>query len=256
MDDFEARWSLVLCLYKRYGVALDYEHILRENFGLLLSKGDWVVDVGAHSGAHTGRLAEIVGESGRVLAVEPLEYFCAMIRDKFSRVSQVAAENVALSDFSGTSAFTVARGTPEESGLRRKDYLFPDRADPVEIVVQVRTLDQIVAGWPRLNYIKIDIEGAELDCLNGGLQAIARHRPVISFECGSVSYSQFGKTAADFSLFAQTNGFRIFDLFGHDLTEPSRWSRVVDRARTWDFYFVPIERAEWFENSVRIAPLP
>ena len=50
----------------------DYEKILADNFQRFLRAGDWVVDVGAHTGVHTAKMIKAIGTTGRVLAFEPL----------------------------------------------------------------------------------------------------------------------------------------------------------------------------------------
>lgn len=249
------RWALINHLHSAHGIEIDYEQVLANNFSKLLHKGDAVVDVGAHSGRHTRVFADLVGSSGRICAIEPLEYFATLLSEEFKSSNTVRVHNVAASNFIGTSSFTVAEGTPEESGLRRKPYIFPEKAAPKEIEVPVVTLDSLLSDWNRVDYLKLDIEGAELDCLEGGTSLIRRTRPIISFECGIGGYSQYGKTASDFITYAKSEEFQIYDLFGQNLSDTGLWHRVVDNARTWDFYYVPNERRDWFESAISIPKI-
>ena len=51
--------------------------------------------------------------------------------------------------------------------------------------VDVVTLDDLCADLSRLDLLKIDIEGGELNALKGATRTIATHRPIILFEVGS-----------------------------------------------------------------------
>jgi len=252
-----SQWAFVNGLYDKFGVELPYENILGLNFERLVPVGGWVADIGAHSGFHTRRLRSIVGDEGRIAAFEPLAYFAGLLKDEFGQVANVSVVECALSNFEGEAQFVVARGTPEESGLQQKAaYIFPDKADLENVTVRVRTLDTVLRDWSRLDYVKIDIEGAELDCLEGAVSLLSRFRPIISFECGQAGYGQYGKTARDFLEFSTKHNYNILDLFGNDLSRQDLWYEVVDRARTWDFYYVPAERSAAVSDVLRLPGLP
>lgn len=251
-DDYTiASWRLINHLFHHHGFALDYERILTNNYRRFLKFGDHILDVGAHLAVHTKQFAELVGSTGRVLAFEPLEYFCGIITSEMRPLPQVEVRQLALSNFIGETSFTVARGTPEESGLKKKlHFTNPEIADLTEVSVSVSTIDQEVSNWSRLDYIKLDIEGAELDCIEGGGNTISRFRPIVSFECGHAGYGSYGKTKSDFFAWAENHGFTIFDILGNQIGYPELWESIADNARTWDFYFIPLEKAQWFRESL------
>jgi Methyltransferase FkbM domain len=97
--------------------------------------------------------------------------------------------------------------------------------------VQVSTLEREIHHWPRLDYLKIDIEGGELDCLEGGEEVVARCRPINSFECCFDAFEHYGKILGDFLAYGRRNSFVIIDLFGNE--------------------FVPTERTVAFVASIR-----
>jgi FkbM family methyltransferase len=228
----------------------DYEKILADNFQRFLKPGDWVADVGAHTGVHTVKMVESVGMTGRVIAFEPLPKCYQSLLKRFRNHPNVEILNVALSNFcESNTAFTEAAGTPAESGLKRREFNFPERAKPREIRVEVTTLDRAVGGWERLDYLKIDIEGGELDCLEGGAAVLARHRPIISFECGYDAFAHYGKAIGDFLSYAVATDCRIFDLFGYEIRTEEEMQSAM--GTMWDFYFVPTSKVRGFLAALK-----
>lgn len=218
------------------------EKRLARNYRRFLSAGASIADVGAHEGLHTVQFLRLAGANGRVAAFEPLPRYFGLLKDEFGRRKNVELYEVALADFVGPSSFTQANGAAAESGLKKRRYNHPELVNPEQISVNVSTLDQLLAGWKRLDYLKIDIEGGELDCLKGGEGLISHCRPIISFECGWDAFEHYGKTVEDFLIYAEQRDLRILDLAGNDVTEPRAWRAALDRA--WDFYYVPAERAQ------------
>src|SRR6187399_2260536 len=66
-----------------------FERGTQRVFRRSIRRGDVVLDIGANIGAHTLRLAEAVGPTGKVLAVEPTAY-------AFARLTQLLGDNPAL----------------------------------------------------------------------------------------------------------------------------------------------------------------
>lgn len=145
-----------------------------------LPEGGVVVDAGANIGAHTLAFAATVGPSGTVFAIEPQRPLFHMLCGSLALcgVDNVIAKNCALAREPG--AVRVPRldyAAPQNfGGLALGDV--PADA-PVESVVAI-PLDSL--GLQRLDFLKIDVEGAELSVLHGAKETISRCRPVMSVE--------------------------------------------------------------------------
>ncbi|MGA3005788.1 MAG: FkbM family methyltransferase [Acetobacteraceae bacterium] len=235
--------------HSRLGILPDYEHILECCYRSLVSTGDTVVDVGAHTGRHTEILADLVGSNGRVLAFEPLPQARRVLEAR-RLGSQVRVFDCALADFVGKSSFVHARGTPEESGLRRKVYNRPDLVDPKEIEVEVRKLDDFLSDLAALAFVKIDAEGAEILCLRGASAALERFRPFVSVEYGRPSYSAYGNEPRTLFDVARSFGYIVGDLFGAVCADLAEWETVCDFAY-WDWFLVPEERLDEWRTRLR-----
>ena len=235
--------------HSRLGIVPDYEHILECGYRSLVTTGDMVVDVGAHTGRHTEILADLVGADGRVLAFEPLPQARRVLEAR-GLGAQVRVFGCALADFVGKSPFVHARGTPEESGLRRKVYNRPDLVDPQEIQVEVRKLDDFLPQLTRLAFVKIDAEGAEVSCLRGASATLERFRPFVSVEYGRPSYSAYGNEARTLFDVARSFGYAVGDLFGAICADLAEWEAVCDIA-FWDWFLVPEERLDEWRTRLR-----
>ena len=149
-------------------------------FGQFCRPGHYVVDVGAHIGAHTLAFARLVGGRGRVFAFEPQRM-----------VAQVLAANVALNSL--TNVHTYHLGVGAEDGtlwLREIDYSWRANFGGVSLDaftcaesdpqpkyrVAVVRLDDFY-DQPRLDLVKIDVEGMEADVLRGAAGLIRQHSP-------------------------------------------------------------------------------
>jgi len=228
--------------------SFDFEAILEQHYRHWVQAGDTVIDVGAHVGRHLGPLLDCVGPGGKAIAFEPLPFAFHTLEDRFKDTG-VVLHNVALSNRIGESDFTYARGTPEESGLRQRQYNRPDAANPTQIKVRVDSLDRCVAGLTELSFIKIDVEGGEIDCLEGSRATLAKFRPVVSVEYGKPSYSAYGNTQDTLFELAQSCDYALLDIFLNPLDRIEEWRLACDCV-CWDFLMVPRERRGEFVARV------
>lgn len=231
------------------GQTPDYEDILRQGYSRFLKPGDCALDVGAHAGQHLAHFVRLVGPGGRVHAFEPIPSLMAGLRAGFGAVAGVTLHQLALSNEAGETAFTVASALGE-SGLRARHFNAPSTTTKT-IRVRVETLDRVLGDIPSVAFIKMDIEGGELDALGGARSLLARCRPVVSVEYGWAGYSVYGHTRRSLFDFAQAHGYVCADLIGNLVEDLETWTRISDYV-TWDFFLVPEERrAEWTDLFAR-----
>jgi len=146
-----------------------------------VKSGSVAYDLGANYGMHTLYLARLVGPAGRVYAFEPNpEVFSAL------------EEHVALNSF--TAVTTVRKAISEDVGAaifdrahhRGAGHLVSSATviSGLTFDVETTTLDKFVFtdGNAPPEFIKVDIEGAESAALRGGLQVLARYRPILLVE--------------------------------------------------------------------------
>jgi FkbM family methyltransferase len=166
------RWWLVQSRGKVGRVlAGRYEPEQTALFRRWLAPGHTVLDVGAHAGYYTLLSALLTGSTGRVWSFEPDPVNASFLRRhvRINRFEQVAIEQAAVSDCAGTAHF--AHGTGSGTG-----HL--DERGELEVPT-VRLDDFCEQHDIAPHAIKIDVEGAELAVLAGGIGVIRRHRPLI-----------------------------------------------------------------------------
>lgn len=141
-----------------------------------LRPGDVFVDVGANIGYFTSIAARQVGVSGRVLAFEPAADIAERLREDVRAAGQEAAHvevhEVALGDSARDGRLVDVAG-PNRAGERSLGT-HPDDVEGME--VKVVTFDSLLEGGC-FDVAKVDVEGAELQVLQGMVKAIRRSHP-------------------------------------------------------------------------------
>jgi FkbM family methyltransferase len=144
-----------------------------------LKPGHTFVDVGANVGVFTVKAAKEVGDKGLIVAVEPFIESAHRLAQNIraNRYRNVRVRNVCLGAKTEQARLYLNMGKPNSFGL-----LPIDNADSVSVLSV--SLDDL-ARWEqldRLDYLKIDAEGAEAAILDGGHATIERFRPIIQVE--------------------------------------------------------------------------
>ena len=146
-------------------------------------EGQTVYDIGAFEGVLTMFFARAVGPDGTVIVFEPNPRNVERIR---RNVSLNAFGNVAVRG----AAVGAARGTarlsfPEDDTGRGSLVWAPKARDPSvvrELDVDVVAIDEEAGSIPPPDFVKIDVEGSELDVLQGMRQTLERCRPRLLIE--------------------------------------------------------------------------
>lgn len=186
----------------------------------LLATGMRVVDVGANRGWYTLLAAHLVGPTGAVLAIEPDPVPLAMLR---ANVRANDATNVTIVDHAvGAEAGEFRFVTERESAL---SHLARDDDDTGarDFRVEVKRLDDVVAAYdlPSVDFVKVDVEGAELAVLEGASGLLGSPaRPVLLVEVEEQHQSRYASQPTDVPERLGT-GYRCFRLcWEHGVAEP------------------------------------
>ncbi len=148
--------------------------------------GETVFDVGGYEGIFTLFFARCVGPQGRVVTFEPNPRNFARIVEnvRLNGFAHVQVQPVALGSAPGRASLVfpadeTARGSLE---TRIADQIRQEQG-VVTVDVEVDTLDrQVAAGLPEPDFVKLDVEGLELDVLHGMRGLLGRRHPRLYIE--------------------------------------------------------------------------
>jgi len=161
-----------------------------------------VIDVGAHAGQFSKLFARMAPQ-GRVYAFEPSAYARSILSRSlaFNSLPHVTVIPMGLSD---TEAELVLR-TPIKArgglgfGIAHFGEDGQDTRDTMDQVVPLTTLDAFAdqEALTRLDFLKADVEGWEVNVLKGGQKTLAKFKPALFLEISDVSLARAGARPAD-----------------------------------------------------------
>ncbi len=215
--------------FQCYGKIRDIENRLVEEPEMailpkLLGESDVCLDVGANYAYYTVRLAKLCPK-GTVYAFEPIPFtFKALTkivhRFHLSNVALfqkgVGAQNEMMEfEVPLQQTGAISAGQAHLKG-RNNDQSGKESYHPFKqhrsFVCEVVAIDAFLPALPRLDFVKLDIEGAELFALRGMKNALDKHRPVILMEICPFFLRGFGLTQLDLQQFADAAAYEIYSL--------------------------------------------
>ncbi len=171
-----------------------YDELLRRS----PLSGMTIWDVGAHFGYHALSFSALVGETGQVAAFEPnpynIERFNMHLHENGSLAGRIRLITTALSNRDGTVSLMLSRNVDQGSstGSHLENAVLPLEAGAyAEFIrhdVSTTTIDALLAAGTlkQPDIIKIDVEGSELQVLEGANQLLAEARPLIFMEVHNI----------------------------------------------------------------------
>jgi FkbM family methyltransferase len=133
-----------------------------------LQSGDRVVDAGAFPGDYTLFAAKKVGPEGHVYALEP---------DDKNR--EILERNLRKARIENVTVIPYGLWNCEDTLYLNQQGLASQIQEGADLSIKVQTLDQLVCDYKieKMDVLKMDIEGAELQALEGAASTLSRFRP-------------------------------------------------------------------------------
>jgi len=148
------------------------------------------VDVGCHKGEALDILLKFA-PTGTHFCFEPLPDLFENLKIKYPPNCKIF--DIGLSNKKGTTSFNYVLSNPSYSGFKKRKYDKPNER-LTSITVKTELLDEVLPENLKIDFIKIDVEGAELEVLEGAVKTIRSSRPIIVFEHGLGAADCYGTT--------------------------------------------------------------
>jgi FkbM family methyltransferase len=179
----------------------------------VLRPGMVFLDIGAHHGLYSLVAAKRLGADSTVVAFEPSqnEFRRLRLHLRLNGMRSVLAEPIALGATSCKQKFfQVISGDNTRGGLRPPAS--PDRV--LETSVETASLDEYLArlALDRVDLVKLDVEGGELEVLQGASSVLAKFRPIFICEVLDATTQVWGYNAREIVLMFKRHDFRLFEI--------------------------------------------
>jgi FkbM family methyltransferase len=202
----------------------------------MIPTGATVIDIGANIGAHTLRLAACVGTDGRVVAVEPTQYAFERLQEHILLNPQLMPQIILLQAMlMGSQQAALAEKIESSWPLDTPSGAHPGHAGVAKVTTgaAVMTLDNIVADLDlrSVDFLKLDVDGYEVEVLRGARDTLHRFTPVIFFEHSPYVLVEKGYRPGELVDILIEAGYQFRNLKGRTLaTGPYRLPNVATGA--------------------------
>jgi FkbM family methyltransferase len=215
-----------------------YDILTRQIIQRFTRPGSNCIDVGCHEGEVLDLFLRFCPK-GQHFAFEPIPSLYQKLLIKYQKNPNCTIYDYALSDTEGLAAFNYVVTNPAYSGLQKRNY---DRAYEKEETIRVRkrALDNVIPADLPVHFIKIDVEGGDLDVMTGAKNTIIKYQPVIIFEFGIGGSDIYGASPATLYTFMKEINYSVslLDSFLQDKTalSPEEFDKQFNEKR--NYYFV------------------
>jgi FkbM family methyltransferase len=215
----------------------DYEKDESAMMENLIADGDTFFDIGANIGWYSINIA-LARRASKVFCFEPIPKTYTQLRANvlLNSVPNVVSNNFGFSNLPGEFPFYYY---PEGSGNASSANV-TGRADVETVQCRVRTLDDYVSEiGVSIEFIKCDVEGAELMVFQGGIKAIARDKPVVFSEILRKWSIKFNYNPNEIFNYFRSLGYEAFTVKRNYL---SRFGEMTNETVETNFFFLHHEK--------------
>ncbi len=176
---------------------LKYDRLTKLVMKRVINSGSNCIDIGCHK----GEILDIIlkfSPDGKHFGFEPLPFLFDKLINNYKNNATILP--FALANEGGFSTFQYVKNAPAYSGIKKRKYDI-ENPEIEEIKVELKKLDDVIPPNIKIDFIKIDVEGAELGVLKGGKELLKKYKPTIIFEFGLGASDFYGTSPADMFIF-------------------------------------------------------
>ncbi len=205
-----------------------------------VNPGDVVIDVGAHIGLLSTIIAKKIQQTGRVYSFEPTPSTFHLLNKtiKINHIEKIVIPiKAAVSDTNSKTRFYVTDIEAHNSNSlvdNKRDY-----AKETSVEVDLISIDSFIEqkNIKKINFIKIDAEGAEFSVLKGAKKTIETFHPLIILALHPGSITNFGDSLADIWDYIINNQYKIL-LNNNEIDK----NYFIKQAGLFDVFLIPHNR--------------
>ena len=192
----------------------------------IIKPGDICWDIGANIGFYTCLLASLLEDSGVVVAFEPAARTCGYLK-----------ENVSLNQF--TNVTVVNKGLGDKQEQRPLHYSEAGLAEGTASLkyadgraaserVTLDTIDNLIRELPAPEFVKIDVEGYQLEVLRGGEHLLKTYAPLLMAELKDVGETNRA-IFSEIEDYVANLGYQLYKIRKHSIQRCKRLSDTTER---------------------------
>lgn len=189
----------------------DYEAENISFFRKSIKRNDFVMDIGAQIGLMSKLFADLVGPNGNVFSFEPTPMTFGVLKQtlKLNGIENIVHPvQEAVSDKNGKAIFNISEIDIDASNSLTN----LNKGEHVKgIEVNVTSIDEFVKKnlLKKVDFIKIDAEGAEYFVLVGATNTITEHRPIINLALHPAAINNFNSSLKEIYEFIIIKNYHI-----------------------------------------------
>jgi len=236
--------------YASYGIFFfgDYDPLMTALLKAHIREGSVCWDIGTERGWFSLLMARLAGPEGRIDAFEAFPPNFRKLQENvaLNKFTWIRSYNLAVTDRAGTMHFV----PPSDEVTHHAGYLsdcsgvgyLATEPQAGSIEVPTMLLDQHAeqTGISRLDFVKIDIEGAEVAALRGAERTIRRFRPTLAVEYNRDTAKRAGTSIEELDRLLDSYGYDRFTFWGRlEKVRLSEWEGRSDDETVFNVYCFP-----------------
>ena len=183
-------------------------------------KPEWIViEIGANLGYFTNLFQALVGTNGQLHAFEPVPSTFQQLQSTLPNGrNNCTLYNLGTAKKAGEVIFHVPLKDHGQATMSPHDCKSWKDREIEEVACSVIKLDEFtpVSSLTKIDFIKIDVEGAELPSLQGAEHILRKHKPILFVEGCKAWMKSFGYNAKELEAFLRSLSYNKFEVVGRN----------------------------------------